>query len=112
MKESRWQRGLVAVPVLALLGCATAPYTNRSQFIMLSESEDLQLGFARSRSLRSERARGVQQTTKDEVDESEHHRGASLGGAESAMLSDGAHTRYHDLSPSGSSRGGVDSPKG
>ena len=75
-------------------------------------SEDQQLGFARSRSLRSERARAVQQITKDEVDESEHHRGASSGGAESAMLSDGAHTPYPDLSPSGPSSGGVDSPKG
>jgi predicted Zn-dependent protease len=44
MIPSRWRQGLVAL--LALAGCATVPYTNRSQFIMLSESEDLQLGAA------------------------------------------------------------------
>ncbi len=40
-------RGAV-LPALLLLvpGCATVPYTNRSQLILVSESEDLQLGAA------------------------------------------------------------------
>jgi predicted Zn-dependent protease len=49
MTQSRWQRGFAAVLLLAVagpLGCATVPYTNRSQFIVLSESQDLQLGAA------------------------------------------------------------------
>jgi predicted Zn-dependent protease len=35
-----------AVGLVALSGCATVPYTNRSQFIMMSESDDLRLGAA------------------------------------------------------------------
>jgi predicted Zn-dependent protease len=42
---SRCALVLVATALLAT-GCSTVPYTNRSQFIMMSESEDLQLGAA------------------------------------------------------------------
>lgn len=40
----RWV--IAAVLALGVLGCTTVPYTQRSQFIMLSESEDIQLGAA------------------------------------------------------------------
>ncbi len=49
---SRWSRFgskcalLLLLASFAATGCATVPYTNRSQFIMMSESEDLQLGAA------------------------------------------------------------------
>lgn len=48
MSPTGW-RGAAAALVLALIavsGCATVPYTKRSQFIMMSEADDLQLGAA------------------------------------------------------------------
>lgn len=42
----RLECGLVTalVPLLFAAGCATVPYTNRSQLMLVSESDDLQLG--------------------------------------------------------------------
>ena len=34
----------LGLALVAVSGCATVPYTNRSQFIMMSESDDLKLG--------------------------------------------------------------------
>jgi len=44
MGHSGWTRVALLGLIAALSGCATVPYTNRSQFIMMSESEDLALG--------------------------------------------------------------------
>jgi predicted Zn-dependent protease len=44
MAHSGWTRVAVLGLIAALSGCATVPYTKRSQFIMMSESEDLALG--------------------------------------------------------------------
>jgi predicted Zn-dependent protease len=41
----RWGGGLVLAAIL-MTGCTTVPYTNRSQFMLMSESEDMQLGAA------------------------------------------------------------------
>ena len=36
----------LALTVMAVSGCSTVPYTNRSQFMVMSESDDLKLGAA------------------------------------------------------------------
>jgi predicted Zn-dependent protease len=36
----------LALTLLAVAGCSTVPYTNRSQFMVMSESDDLKLGAA------------------------------------------------------------------
>jgi predicted Zn-dependent protease len=41
----RWPLPVVAL-IIVWVGCATVPYTNRSQLILLSESEEVQLGVA------------------------------------------------------------------
>lgn len=48
MPATGWRNAAAALglALVALSGCATVPYTQRSQFIMMSESEDLQLGAA------------------------------------------------------------------
>jgi predicted Zn-dependent protease len=48
MPPNRWKRAgaALALALVALSGCATVPYTNRSQFIMMSEADDLRLGAA------------------------------------------------------------------
>lgn len=52
MPPMRYERGSIAMGAAALLlaalgvGCSTVPYTNRSQLILMSESEDLELGAA------------------------------------------------------------------
>lgn len=42
----RCAAAVLALSLFAVAGCSTVPYTNRSQFIMMSEAEDLQLGAA------------------------------------------------------------------
>jgi hypothetical protein len=47
--EARGLRGAAAALALTLIaasGCSTVPYTNRSQFMVMSESDDLRLGAA------------------------------------------------------------------
>ena len=46
MPHSGWKSTAAALglALVAVSGCATVPYTNRSQFIMMSESDDLKLG--------------------------------------------------------------------
>jgi len=36
----------LALTLTAASGCSTVPYTNRSQFMVMSESDDLKLGAA------------------------------------------------------------------
>jgi predicted Zn-dependent protease len=47
---ARWRRLLlacgIALTTFAVHGCSTVPYTNRSQFMLMSESEDVKLGAA------------------------------------------------------------------
>jgi len=40
----RWALPAAALVLILVVGCATAPYTNRSQFIILSEAEESTLG--------------------------------------------------------------------
>jgi predicted Zn-dependent protease len=42
----RWSLPVVVLVFVSCFGCVTAPYTKRSQLILLSESEEVQLGVA------------------------------------------------------------------
>ncbi len=46
MKNEYVGVGIVVLAVLVVIGCTTVPYTNRSRFMMLPESEDLSMGLA------------------------------------------------------------------
>src|SRR5438094_4730901 len=44
MNGSLWRSALLAAGMLTLAGCATNPYTERSQLLLVPESEEMQLG--------------------------------------------------------------------
>src|SRR5438128_12025729 len=44
MSSSLWRSALLAAGLLALTGCATNPYTERPQLLLVPESEEMQLG--------------------------------------------------------------------
>ncbi|MGD9763751.1 MAG: M48 family metallopeptidase [Candidatus Binatia bacterium] len=44
MTPARWKAVAAALAVAIGVACATVPYTNRSQFVVVSESDELQLG--------------------------------------------------------------------